>query len=110
MRPFGWNSYRSQIDFLYVAFWPKGDAATIPIRRDRLFRANIQTRRRSDARAAVLTNRIQRFSPLKAWAVRPAARKGFKKATVAAARKIAAPMARRNHLRLDQRGDAGITE
>ena len=44
--------------------------------------------------ASVLINRVQRFSPLKAWAVRLAARKGFKKAAVAAARKIAIVMLR----------------
>lgn len=44
--------------------------------------------------ASVLINRVQRFSPLKAWAVRLAARKGFKKAAVAAARKIAVIMLR----------------
>jgi transposase len=44
--------------------------------------------------ASVLITRVQRFSPLKAWAVRLAARKGFKKAAVAAARKIAVVMLR----------------
>jgi len=44
--------------------------------------------------ASVLINRVQRFSPLKAWAVRLVARKGFKKAAVAAARKIAVVMLR----------------
>ncbi len=44
--------------------------------------------------ASALINRVQRFSPLKAWAVRLAARKGFKKAAVAAARKIAVVMLR----------------
>ncbi len=44
--------------------------------------------------ANVLITRVRRFSPLKAWAVRPAARKGFKKAAVAAARKIAVVMLR----------------
>ncbi len=44
--------------------------------------------------ANVLITRVQRFSPLKAWAVRLAARKGFKKAAVAAARKIAVVMLR----------------
>jgi transposase len=44
--------------------------------------------------ASVLINRVQRFSPLKAWAMRLAARKGFKKAAVAAARKIAVVMLR----------------
>ena len=39
--------------------------------------------------AACLIRQVRRFSPLKAWAVRLAARKGFKKATVATARKIA---------------------
>ena len=44
--------------------------------------------------ASVLITRVQRFSPLKSWAVRLAARKGFKKAAVAAARKIAVIMLR----------------
>jgi len=44
--------------------------------------------------ANVLITRVRRFSPLKAWAVRLAARKGFKKACVAAARKIAVVMLR----------------
>jgi transposase len=44
--------------------------------------------------ASVLITRVQRFSPLKSWAVRLAARKGFKKAAVAAARKIAVVMLR----------------
>ena len=44
--------------------------------------------------ANVLITRVRRFSPLKAWAVRLAARKGFKKAAVAAARKIAVVMFR----------------
>jgi transposase len=44
--------------------------------------------------ANVLITRTRRFSPLKAWAVRLAARKGFKKAAVAAARKIAVVMLR----------------
>ncbi|MEA3268240.1 MAG: IS110 family transposase [Pseudomonadota bacterium] len=42
--------------------------------------------------ANVLITRVRRFSPLKAWAVRLAARKGFKKAAVATARKIAVVM------------------
>jgi transposase len=44
--------------------------------------------------ASVLITRVRRFSPLKSWAVRLAARKGFKKAAVAAARKIAVVMLR----------------
>ena len=44
--------------------------------------------------AGVLITRVRRFSPLKSWAVRLAARKGFKKAAVAAARKIAIVMLR----------------
>ena len=44
--------------------------------------------------ASVLITRVQRFSPLKSWAVRLAARKGFKKAAVATARKIAVVMLR----------------
>ncbi len=44
--------------------------------------------------ASVLISRVRRFSSLKAWAVRLAARKGFKKAAVAAARKIAVVMLR----------------
>jgi transposase len=35
---------------------------------------------------------VKRFSPLKSWAVRLAGRKGFKKAAVATARKIAVLM------------------
>jgi transposase len=44
--------------------------------------------------ANVLITRVRRFSPLKAWALRLAARKGFKKAAVATARKIAVIMLR----------------
>lgn len=44
--------------------------------------------------ATVLITRVRRFSPLKAWALRLAARKGFKKAAVATARKIAVLMLR----------------
>lgn len=44
--------------------------------------------------ANILITRVRRFSPLKAWAVRLAARKGFKKAAVAAARKIAVVLLR----------------
>ncbi len=44
--------------------------------------------------ANVLIKRVPRFSPLKAWATRLAARKGLKKATVAAARKIAVILTR----------------
>ena len=39
--------------------------------------------------AATLIRQVKRFSALKSWAVRLAARKGFKKAAVATARKIA---------------------
>lgn len=39
--------------------------------------------------ASSLMVRVKRFSPLKAWAIRLAARKGFKKAAVATARKLA---------------------
>ncbi len=39
--------------------------------------------------AATLITQVRRFSPLKSWAVRLSGRKGFKKAAVAAARKIA---------------------
>lgn len=39
--------------------------------------------------ASTLIAKVKRFSPLKAWAVRLAARKGFKKAAVATARKLA---------------------
>jgi transposase len=42
----------------------------------------------------ILITRVRRFSCLKAWAVRLAARKGHKKAAVAAARKIAVVMLR----------------
>ncbi len=44
--------------------------------------------------ANVLIQRVPRFSPLKAWATRLAARRGLKKATVAAARKLAVIMTR----------------
>ena len=44
--------------------------------------------------ASVLITRVRRFSPLKSWAMRLAARKGFKKAAVATARKIAVVMLR----------------
>ena len=52
-------------------------------------------RRRPDAQPALrgghrLILRVRRFSPLKAWALRLAARKGFRKAAVAVARKLAA--------------------
>ena len=39
--------------------------------------------------ATLLITGVRRFSPLKAWALRLAARKGFKKAAVATARKLA---------------------
>lgn len=39
--------------------------------------------------ATSLIQHVRRFSPLKSWAMRLAARKGFKKAAVATARKIA---------------------
>lgn len=39
--------------------------------------------------ASCLIRQVKRFSPLKSWAVRLAGRKGFKKAAVATARKIA---------------------
>ncbi len=39
--------------------------------------------------ASCLIRHVKRFSALKSWAVRLAGRKGFKKAAVAAARKIA---------------------
>lgn len=39
--------------------------------------------------ATSLIQHVRRYSPLKRWAMRLAARKGFKKAAVAAARKIA---------------------
>jgi transposase len=42
--------------------------------------------------AACLIHLVKRFSPLKSWAVRLAGRKGFKKAAVATARKIAVLM------------------
>ncbi|WP_134680594.1 IS110 family transposase [Paracoccus ravus] len=42
--------------------------------------------------ATALISRVTRFSPLKSWAVRLAGRKGFKKAAVPAARKIAVLM------------------
>jgi transposase len=39
--------------------------------------------------AASLMTQVRRFSPLKSWAIRLSARKGFKKAAIATARKIA---------------------
>ena len=39
--------------------------------------------------ATSLMTQVRRFSPLKSWAIRLSARKGFKKAAVATARKIA---------------------
>lgn len=42
--------------------------------------------------ASSLINRVQRLSSLKSWAIRLAARRGFQKAAVAAARKIAVLM------------------
>ena len=39
--------------------------------------------------AVALLSRVERFSPLKSWGVRLAARKGFRKAAVAVARKLA---------------------
>ena len=42
--------------------------------------------------ASSLINRVRCFSPLKSWAVRLAAKRGFRKAAVAAARKIAVLM------------------
>ena len=44
--------------------------------------------------ATILIQRVPRFSPLKAWAVKLAVKKGLKKATVAAARKIAVILTR----------------
>jgi transposase len=44
--------------------------------------------------AASLISTVKRFSALKAWAVRLVARKGFKKASVATARKLAVIMHR----------------
>ena len=43
--------------------------------------------------ANVLIHRVPRFSPLEAWAMRLAARKGLKKAIAATARKLAVVMA-----------------
>ena len=42
--------------------------------------------------ASTLISRVKRYSPLKSWAVRLAARRGFKKAAVATARKLAVLM------------------
>jgi transposase len=42
--------------------------------------------------ASSLIRQVRRFSPLKSWAVRLAGRRGFKKAAVATARKIAVLM------------------
>jgi transposase len=39
--------------------------------------------------AATLITQVRRFSALRSWAVRLSARKGFKKAAVATARKLA---------------------
>ena len=44
--------------------------------------------------ATVLMRRVPRFSPLKAWAMKLAEKRGAKKATVAAARKIAVILTR----------------
>ena len=44
--------------------------------------------------ANILVHRVQRFSPLKAWAMRLMAKKGLKKALVATARKLAVIMTR----------------
>lgn len=44
--------------------------------------------------ANILIHRVPRFSPLKSWAMRLAARKGLKKAIVATARKLAVIMTR----------------
>ncbi|MEM8820376.1 MAG: IS110 family transposase [Pseudomonadota bacterium] len=44
--------------------------------------------------ANILIQRVPRFSPLKAWAMKLAEKKGLKKATVAAARKIAVILTR----------------
>ena len=60
--------------------------------------------------ANVLITGVRRFSPLKAWAVRLAARKGFKKAAGTQDRRgDAAFVAPWNHIRLEQGGDAGMT-
>ena len=42
--------------------------------------------------ATTLITRVQKFSALKSWAVRLAGRRGFRKAAVATARKIAVLM------------------
>ena len=44
--------------------------------------------------ANILIQRVSRFSPLKAWAMRLAEKKGLKKATVATARKLAVILTR----------------
>ena len=44
--------------------------------------------------ANILIQRVARFSPLKAWAMRLVARRGKKKAIVATARKLAVIMTR----------------
>lgn len=44
--------------------------------------------------ANILIQRVPRFSPLKAWAVRLAGKKGLKKATVAIAHKLAVSLTR----------------
>ncbi|SHL33368.1 Transposase IS116/IS110/IS902 family protein [Roseovarius marisflavi] len=44
--------------------------------------------------ANILIQRVSRFSPLKAWAMRLVARRGMKKAIVATARKLAVIMTR----------------
>ena len=48
-----------------------------------------QMRRLLVSAATTLMTQVKRFSPLKSWAVRLSGRKGFKKAAVATARKIA---------------------
>ena len=42
--------------------------------------------------ASCLIRQVKRFSPLKSWSVRLAGRRGFRKAAVATARKIAVMM------------------
>lgn len=53
-----------------------------------------EMRRLLFAAAATLITQVRRFSPLRSWAVRLSARKGFKKAAVATARKLAVVMHR----------------
>jgi len=54
----------------------------------------VHIKEESSDQLRILIAAVKRFSPLKAWAVRLAARKGFKKANIATARKLAVIMHR----------------